>query len=536
MKNNFSNTIRMVHFIIRRERVTSTLWIMTLSLFSIVLAPMLANMFDTQAREALIETVNNPAMIGILGPIYGIENYTPGAMYFNMVVQWVMIAAAVMNILLIVRYTRNDEERGRSDMLLSLPVGRLSNLAAVILMAIIVNLLVMLITGFGITAMGVNSMDLKGSLLYSASIGAVGLFFAALTAVFSQLCTTSRGATGLSFLSLGFLYLLRGAGDVGREILSLISPLGLAQRTQAYVENHWLPIFILLAEVIIITLIAFILNSYRDIRQGFIPEKPGRESAHLYLRSPYGLAFRLLLIPFFGWIFAMYVMGAAYGSILGRIDTFVQSSEVYSMIIGARPEFSTAQMFVSMVTSLMALFAVVPVLMIVLKLRSEEKDGYFQNVLSHAVSRQTYMASYVIIAILTSVLVQCATALGIYSASIMVLPDSSILTLSYLLKANLVFLPALWVMLGFAVLLIGLFKDIIAIVWVYFGFLFFVTFIGRLPVLFPDWLSKLTPFGYIPNLPVDEINYGTLIIMSVIAIVMIFTGFIAYRRRDIASS
>lgn len=536
MKNNFNNTVRLVRFIIRRERVTSTLWIVILSLFSIVLAPMLVNMFDAQAREALIETINNPAMIGMLGPIYGIEDYTPGAMYFNMMVQWVMIAAAVMNILLIVRHTRNDEERGRADMVRSLPVGRLSNLAAVILTAAIMNLFVVLITGFGIAAMGVNSMNLGGSLLYSASIGTVGLFFAALTAVFSQLCTTSRGVTGLSLLSLGFLYLLRGAGDVGREILSLISPLGLAQRTQAYVENHWLPIFILLAEVIIIALIAFVLNSYRDIRQGFIPEKPGRESARLYLRSPYGLAFRLLLIPFFGWVFAMYVIGAAYGSILGRIDTFAQSSEFYSMMIGVRPEFSTAQMFVSMVTSIMALCAVVPVLMIVIKLRSEEKDGYFQNVLSRSVSRQTYMASYVAIAILASVLVQCATALGIYSASIMVLPDSSMLTLGYLLKANLVFLPALWIMLGFAVMLIGLFERMIAIVWGYFGFSFFVTFIGRLPGLFPDWLTKITPFGYIPNLPVDEINYGTLIIMSVIATVMIFIGVIAYRRRDITAS
>lgn len=278
-----------------------------------------------------------------------------------------------------------------------------------------------------------------------------------------------------------------------------------------------------------------ILNGHRDIRQGLIRERHGKDKAKAYLRSPYGLAFRLLMTPFLGWIIGMFVIGASYGSILGTIDNFVQSSEFYSMMIGANPNFTTAQMFVSMVTSIMALCAVFPVITMVMKFHSEEKDGYYQNILSGSVSRHRYLAGYVLIAFITSILVQCGTALGIYASALSVLPDPSELPLGYLLKANFVYLPALWVMLGVAVLLIGLLPKAMPAIWVYFGFSFFVTFMSRLPNLVPEWAGKLTPFGWIPNLPVDEINWAILAVLTLIACALTDIGFAAYRRRDVSS-
>lgn len=536
MKNSFYHTGRLVRFVLRRERVMSAVWIVLLSAFSIALAPMLAQMFDAPARQALLVTIDNPAMIAILGPIYGIDNYTAGAMYFNMMIQWLLLTVAVMNIFLVTRHTRNDEEHGRVDMVLALPTGKLSNLSAVMVTALIVNLLVALLSGLGIAAMGVESMGLNGSLLYGAAIGVTGLVFAAIAAVFSQLCVTSRGAIGLSVLTLGVFCLLRGAGDVENEILSYISPLGLAQRTKAYVENNWWPIIVLFMETLAITAAAFVLNHIRDIRQGFIPEKRGKEHASWYLHSPYGLAFKLLLMPFFGWIIGMYVIGISYGAILGTIDTFAETSDFYAMMIGVNPDFSIAEMYVSMVTSIMAFFAVPAVLMMVLKLRSEEKDGHYENVLSRAVSRESYMTSYVILGVLLAVLIQCASALGIYSAAAVILPDSQTLSPGYLLKANLVFVPALWFMLGLTVLLIGTAPKMTPAVWVYYGFSFFVIFLGRLPDFIPEWVQKLTPFGYIPILPVDEIHYGTLMILTGAALIMISLGITAYRRRDIMTA
>lgn len=536
MKNNFANTGRLTRLILRRERVSATLWIVLLSVFSIALAPGLANMFDAAARNALIVTIDNPAMIAMLGPIYGRDNYTAGAMYFNMMVQWVMIAAAIMNILFVVRHTRSDEEHGRTDMIRSLPSGKFAALSATMITAFIVDAAIAVLTGVGIGACGVEGMGWDGSMLYGAAVGMTGFVFAALAAVFSQLCTTSRGAIGLSVVSLGGLYLMRGAGDIGNEILAYLSPLGLAQRTRAYVADHWLPILILFAEAIVIALLAASLNGRRDIRQGLIPERRGRNQARSYLRSPYGLAFRLLMMPFFGWLIGLFVIGASYGSILGTIDTFVQSSDFYSMVIGANPDYSTAQMFVAMVNSLMALCSVFPVVSMVMKLRSEEKEGYCQNVLSGAVSKERYLASFVVIGIVMAVLAQCATALGIYVSALATLPDPGMLPLGFMLKANLVYVPALLVMLGAAVMLIGLLPRAAGAIWGYFGFSFLVTFLGRMPDLIPDWAKKATPFGWIPSLPVDKINWIPLGLLTLTAFALIGIGFAAYCRRDVSAA
>jgi ABC-2 type transport system permease protein len=46
-------------------------------------------------------------------------------------------------------------------------------------------------------------------------------------------------------------------------------------------------------------------------------------------------------------------------------------------------------------------------------------------------------------------------------------------------------------------------------------------------------LQKLTPFGYVPQLPIDEINYLTMGVLIVIGAVLTAAGFFFYRRRDI---
>ena len=65
---------------------------------------------------------------------------------------------------------------------------------------------------------------------------------------------------------LGVLYLVRGAGDVAENVLSYISPLGLILRTAPYAYNNIWPVLIVTGLGIITALIAFRLNSIRDLR------------------------------------------------------------------------------------------------------------------------------------------------------------------------------------------------------------------------------------------------------------------------------
>jgi len=55
----------------------------------------------------------------------------------------------------------------------------------------------------------------------------------------------------------------------------------------------------------------------------------------------------------------------------------------------------------------------------------------------------------------------------------------------------------------------------------------------------PEWMGKLSPFGLIPQLPVDEVTGGAvalLVGMCVLSIIMFVLGFIGYQRRDMKFS
>jgi ABC-2 type transport system permease protein len=48
-----------------------------------------------------------------------------------------------------------------------------------------------------------------------------------------------------------------------------------------------------------------------------------------------------------------------------------------------------------------------------------------------------------------------------------------------------------------------------------------------------DWAVKLTPFGYVPDLPMDDINFATMGVLTLIAAALSAIGFYFYGKRDI---
>ena len=525
---------RLAFFLLRRERVTSAVWIIALTVFSAALASGIANMFDDGARRALVLTMDNPAIVAMVGPIYGADDYHPGAMYSTMLLLWVAIAVGVMNIFLIVRHTRDDEEHGRLEVIRSLPAGRLANLASALAAAAAVNAAIGLLHSFAIAQFGDGvTMDFKGSLLYGAAMFAIGMVFAGVAALFSQLAQSSGGAVGYSMLALGLFYLVRAAGDAGNEALAVLSPLGLVLRTKIFIENDWKPVLFLLLETAALFAAAFMLNARRDMDRGFIPVRPGRGAASRLLASPLGFAFRLVKTSVIIWAVVMFSLGASYGSIFADIETFVSESELYQMLIGVSAEFSVPEMFVSMVTAIMALVCAVPVVVTALRPLGEEAKRRSEHVLSRGVSRVKYVACYVFISLLSGALFQFATALGLFTAISAVIDDPP--SFGFLLKANLLFLPAIWTTAGLAVLAAGLTPKAAGFVWAYYGYSFFAAFVGRMLDL-PKWAENLTPFNFIPQLPADEIRVPVLVALTAIAACTTAAGIFFYGKRDMQTA
>lgn len=531
VKSLYENTGRLSRFILRRDRIRMPVWIISLAAITFIVAAAFTDLYPTeQERQAMAETMRNPAMSAMVGQGYGLDNYTEGAMMAHQMLLFTALAVAIMSILFVARHTRADEEDGRIEMIRSLPTGRLSNLSATMLVSLMTNVLLACVIGFGLAALRIESIDLEGSLLYGAALGATGLFFTAITAVFAQLSESSRGTIGLSFTVLGVTYLIRAIGDAGNETVSWFSPLGWVLGAEVYVNNYWWPVVLTICVAIAFVVVALYLNAIRDLEAGFLPSKPGRKHASTFLQSPLGLTLRLQRTGLIAWVIGMFILGASYGSVLGDLESFFANNEMMQELLTPEEGFSLTEQFMAMLMSIMAMISTIPSLMAILRLIGEERRNHTEHLLSRAVSRARLMGSSLFVSIVVAFIMLSLAAIGLWSAGTAVMDDG--IAFGTLYGAAMVYLPAMWMMIAVAVLLIGVAPKLTSLTWLYLGYSFIVVYLGGL-LQFPEWLGNLSPYGHIPQLPVEEMDVMTVSVLTVMAMVLIVVGFFGYRKRDI---
>jgi len=529
----FQQTGTLVKLILRQERLKFFIWLFTLVVVTLAAAAAYPNVYtDEQSRLAYALTMKNPAMIAMLGPGYAVEEYTAlGPILSTDMLIFTVIAVAVMNILFVVRSTRADEEDGRLELVRSLPVGRLSYLSASIITAVITNLLLALLIGFGLYALNIEGIDLAGSLLYGFNLGAMGLLFAVLTALFAQLAETSRGAMMLSFAALITAYLIRAVGDVSNETLSFISPLGWAVRTDVFVGNEWWPVLLSSAVAVVLIVVSLYLNSIRDLDAGFIPARKGREHASPFLQTLFGFTLRLQSVNIAAWGIGVLLLGAAFGAVMGDLETYFANMELLqAFFLAEGPDFSMAEQFIALLMAIMSLFCAIPAAMAVLKLRGEENKNRTEHFYSRAVSRTRLLAVYVLVAVLVSVIMQLLVAFGLWSASVAVMEDA--ISFETIFNAALVYLPALWIVISLAVFLLGVAPKAVGLVWFYLAYCFIVVYFGGL-LDFPQWAKNLSVFELVPQIPLDDLTFKPLVMLTLGSLIITCLGFLGYNRRDI---
>ena len=122
------------------------------------------------------------------------------------------------------------------------------------------------------------------------------------------------------------------------------------------------------------------------------------------------------------------------------------------------------------------------------------------------------------------------TGIGLWAAGNPVVEGG--LDFGTVFEATMVYSPAVFLIIGVGVFLIGIKPKWTVITWVYITYSFFVVYLGELLRL-PEWMKNISPFGHIPQLPVEEMEYGGIIGLIVLSIILTVLGFIGYRNRDI---
>ena len=525
--SELAGTRALTRFILRRDRVRIVIWIASIVALVVSTVASVKGLYPTAAdlRQAARVSEDNAAAIAFNGPAQGLD--TLGGQVAFQVGAFGLVIVALMSLLMIGRLTRGEEESGRLELIRSLPVGHhaptTSAMITVTAMDVVVGVLVTL-------TLLAEDLPTTGSLVFGFSFTLIGLTFAAVALVAAQVSENTRVVYGIAGAALGAAFVLRAVGDIGDGAISWLSPIGWAQKTRPFAGEQWWPFLLLVAATGALVGLAGALSRQRDVGAGLVAPRAGRANAAPSLMRPVGLAMRLQRGSLVGWSVGVLLTGIAYGSIADSIDDFVEDNEAFADIVATQGGASLADSYLAMSFRILALIGAGFAIQSAMRLRGEETALHAEQILATAVSRTKWAVSHLAVAFGGTVVVLAVAGLSVGITDAAVTADLDVVPKA--LGAALVYAPAIWVLVGLAVALIGIAPRAAAASWGFLAVCFVIGMLGQLLDL-PESVQDVSPFQHVPQLPAHDLTILPLLVLSAVAAGLTAAGLAGLRSRDI---
>jgi ABC-2 type transport system permease protein len=489
--------------------------------------------YKTQASRATVaaSVSHDEALSFLYGQLHG---SSLGAITAWRYLAYAALAAGLMNLFLVIRHTRADEETGRLELLGSAAVGRHAPLAAAMLVASVADLALFLLSTVVLIAGGLPA---AGAIAFALAEVSCGLAFAAVAAIAAQVSGTARGARGLVIAALAVFFLFRAVGDSGGSHglgwLTWLSPIGWAELARPFTADRWWVLALPVATAAVGTAIAVALAAHRDQGEGLLQPSSGPAEASRMLAGPAGLVWRLQRGALAGWAAGFLAGGLAIGVVANGIGQLVGSSAAVDKAItriGGQNALTSAYLAACM--SLIGLIAAAYAVSAMLRLRSDEADGRGEPVLAAAVGRLRWGSSYLVAAAVgTGVMLLAGgvgTGLGFGLAS-----STTGTQLPRLIGAALAQWPAALCVAAVGAAVIGLAPQ-----WSVPAGWAALVICGLIGVLGPALnlshaVLDVSPFTHVPRLPGGDFSVVPLLWLTAVTLALTAVALAGLRRRDI---
>lgn len=293
-----------------------------------------------------------------------------------------------MSILSVVRHTRAEEVSGRAELLRANVLGKYATLTSALILTVGAN--VVLGVAITIGLMQVNSdFVFASTALFAASNTAVGVVFAAITALLVQLTENPGAARGMAMGALAVAFIVRGVGDManqGGSLMSWFSPLGWSQQTAPFVLDRWWPLLLSFVFSLAFTFSAYLLSTRRDVGAGVFAPRPGSAHAAAWVTTPLALAILLRRSSLMYWAVALMLTALLMGGLTQNVaESVADMPAAYQELFGEGEGLVAAYLnvFSLLVSLTIGAFAINCVQF----LRAEEIAGRVDTVLATATGR-----------------------------------------------------------------------------------------------------------------------------------------------------
>jgi ABC-2 type transport system permease protein len=166
-----------------------------------------------------------------------------------------------------------------------------------------------------------------------------------------------------------------------------------------------------------------------------------------------------------------------------------------------------------------------------LRIHDDEIHGRTELVLSTDVSRRRLLTARVVIAALSTLVIQVALGLAV-GISYTIAADAGWAPVGNYLGVALLYTSAIWFMGAVALLLAAAIPRLVWIAWAAFAYVVAMGELGALLNL-PTWMQATTPFWFVPRWPLEDFNLIPVVILILLSAMLVLGGYVGLRRRDI---
>ncbi|MEI2715566.1 MAG: hypothetical protein V9E98_00970 [Candidatus Nanopelagicales bacterium] len=519
----------LLRFDLSRDRVRVLLWVVLLGLMVIGVASSWDRLYPTSDERLQLVAIlsGNPALTALLGPLN--NPLSTGGLTAWRIGVGIVLVLGLVNIFTITRHVRGEEQSGRAEMLLAGRTSRVASLWAAVFVTLIAALAFVAIATGLMVAVGLAPAP---SFLFAATAAASAWVFTGVSAVTNQITRSSRAANAIAASILVLTWAIAGLGNLQNNLLQWFSPFGWVNKADPFGGNHWEVLIVPLGATAILLVIATALQSRRDLAAGALADRIGPAEAGGALRGAHSLAWRLERSTLLWWVVGYLAVGAFIGASRDALIQFADSSPALTDIFEALGgPGAIIDAFLATYIGLGGVVAAFFAVSIVMRLDHEERAGHTSAALSTVTRRSRWLSAYVLLALVGSALILIALG-GVIGLTFGLQGDSGLSEVPRLLQASLAWLPAIVLVVGLTVALIGLLPRWASAAWVIVAAFALITELGPVFAL-PSWLVNLSPFSHIAKVPAESLSAAPLIALTVSGLLLAMIGYIAFQVRDI---
>lgn len=530
--SRLTGTWHLTRLALRRDRILLPVWVAVFVVMTIVsTAGTVALYPDEASRMAAAASVNDvPTFVALYGRVWDPTSLGELAMIKMSGLGSVFIS--ILAIILVIRHTRAEEESGRTELLEAAPVGAWAQLTAAFAVTLAGLLAIGGLSTIGLIAVG---LPLAGACAFGLAWVSTGLTFAAIAGVSAQVTTSVRIANGLAIVAMALAYVVRAIGDVtggpsAPGALVWLSPIGWGQQVRAFAGDEFVVLLLPLSFTAVVVLIAYALVTRRDLGAGLLPDRAGRARAPRLLSSPLGLAWyqqRWLLL---GWASAYAAVSWLLGSVASDLGDLLTTPQAAAMVQALGGSQSLVDGFTGLEFSFFAFVTAAYAIAVARRVSAEEAAGRAELVLSGAVSRTSYLLAHASIALVGATALTVVQGLVFAVSDAVQVDDYSRIASS--VAAACVWLPAIWVMAGLALLITGVAPRLFVLAWAALVGFILIAELGAL-LHWPSWVLDTSPFAHIPRLPGADMSWLPVVVLTALAGTLLAAGAVRFDRRDL---